>query len=41
MDGVTIGSANGNELSRNGNSCTEQVLPLLDPRVQEALLPER
>lgn len=40
VDGVPVGSANGDELPRNLNSGPEQILPLLYPRVQEALLAE-
>lgn len=40
MNGVAIGSTNGNEVSRDGDSPSEKILALLDPRVQEALFPE-
>lgn len=40
MNRVAVGSTNGDELPRNGHGCPEQILPLLYPRVQEALLSE-
>lgn len=40
VDGIPVGSADRHELPRDGDGCSEQVLPLLDPGVQEALLTE-
>lgn len=37
---IPVGSADSHELTGDGNGCPEQVLPLLYPRVQEALLAE-
>lgn len=40
MNSVPIRSTDGDELARNGHSCPEQVLSLLYPWIQEALLAE-
>ena len=41
MYGVPVWSTYGNELPGHGNGSSEQVLPLLYPWVQEALLTEQ
>lgn len=41
MDGVAIRSADGDEMTRDSNARAEQILSLLDPGIQETLLPER